>query len=458
MSTSSKNLQLVLQQVDARAAELAGLQPMKPEYKTRLWDKYRLEWNHNSNHLEGNTLTYQETELLLKFDQLPTEPHTLREVEEMKAHDVAVALVRQWATEPERELSEADIRALNKTILVRPFWKDALTPDGQPTRHLISIGTYKEHPNSVRLPNGEVFHYTAPGDVPREMGELIAWYRAEGQSLHPAVTAALLHYRFVCIHPFDDGNGRISRLLLNYHLLRNDLPPVVIKTEDKRNYLFALQKADAGDREAFCVYVAEQLLWSLELAIKAAKGESVEEKGDWEKGVKLLLRDAEAKRQEQKLDKSVREERLAKWLEHNVPILKNAFCQYFEPFNPFFEEAGCSAYLLHHAIDVATGLDDGKPEWTGLSKGIINGRYRPQITLSYYFEGFKYPNANALLTLEKPEISLQITEDKIFFEDKTWLISPTMILDNSELEPIRVQAAMFKKQIEVLLEDREGYF
>jgi Fic family protein len=287
MSTSSKNLQLVLQQVDARAAELAALQPMKPEYKTRLWDKYRLEWNHSSNHLEGNTLTYQETELLLKFDQLPTEPHTLREVEEMKAHDVAVALVRQWATDPERELSEADIRALNETILVRPFWKDALTPDGQPTRRLISIGTYKEHPNSVRLPNGEVFHYTAPDDVPREMGELITWYRNEGRSLHPAVTAALLHYRFVCIHPFDDGNGRISRLLHNYHLLRNDLPPVVIKTEDKRNYLFALQKADAGDREAFCVYVAEQLLWSLELAIKAAKGESVEEKGDWRKRIQL---------------------------------------------------------------------------------------------------------------------------------------------------------------------------
>ncbi|MBK9337348.1 MAG: Fic family protein [Lewinellaceae bacterium] len=288
MSASSKNLQRVLQQVDARAAELAALQPMKSEHKTRLWEKYRLEWNYSSNHLEGNTLTYQETELLLKFDQLPTEPHTLREVEEMKAHDVVVALVRQWATDPARELSEADVRALNETILVRPFWKDALTPDGQPTRRLISIGMYKEHPNSVRLPNGEVFHYTAPGDVPREMGELIDWYRTEGRRLHPAVAAALLHYRFVCIHPFDDGNGRISRLLLNYHLLRNDLPPVVIKTEDKRNYLFALQKADAGDREAFCVYVAEQLLWSLELAVKAAKGESVEEMGDWEKKIQLL--------------------------------------------------------------------------------------------------------------------------------------------------------------------------
>jgi Fic family protein len=290
MPTSSTKLQEIMHQVDAKTSELAALLPMKPEDEARLWEKFRLEWNYASNHIEGNTLTYQETELLLKFDQLPTEPHTLREVEEMKAHDVAVALVKQWAADSERELSEADIRALNETILVRPFWKDALTPDGQSTRRLISVGVYKEQPNSVRLPNGEMFHYVAPEDVPREMGELMDWYRTEGQTLHPVVTAALLHYRFVRIHPFDDGNGRISRLLLNYHLLRKNLPPVIIKSEDKRNYLFALQKADVGDLDAFCVYVGEQALWSLELSIKAAKGESVEEKGDWEKELELLIR------------------------------------------------------------------------------------------------------------------------------------------------------------------------
>jgi len=458
MPTSNTKLQEILLQVDAKTIELATLLPMKPEDEARLWEKFRLEWNYASNHIEGNTLTYQETELLLKFDQLPTKPHTLREVEEMKAHDVAVALVKQWAADSGRELSEADIRALNETILVRPFWKEALTPDGQPTRRLISVGEYKKHPNSVRLPNGEMFHYSAPGDVPREMSELIEWYRTKGQNLHPAVTAALLHYRFVCIHPFDDGNGRISRLLLNYHLLRKNLPPVIIKSEDKRNYLFALQKADAGDLDAFCTYVAEQALWSLELSIKAAKEESVEEKGDWKKGVALLLRDAGAKRQEQKLNKAAREERLAKWLEHNVPILKDAFRQYFEPFNPFFEKAGCSAYLLHQAIDIATILDDEKPAWIDYSKGIINGRYHPKITLSYYFEGFEYPNADALATLDKPEIDLQVMEDKIYFEDKTLPISSTMILGNSDLEPIRVKAVMFKKEIETLLKDHEGYF
>lgn len=288
MRTSTEKLEKIRQQVDSKAAEWAELQPLKAADAERLWKKLRLEWNYNSNHLEGNTLTYSETELLLLFDQTPGEPHTMRELEEMKAHDVAVALVRQWATEPDRELSEADIRSLNQTILVRPFWKEAMTPDGQPTRRLISVGEYKKHPNSVRLANGEMFHYTAPEAVAREMGELMKWYRTEGTSLQPAVAAALLHYRFVRIHPFDDGNGRISRLLLNYHLLRHHLPPVVIKTADKQNYLFALQRADVGDLDAFCAYVGEQLLWSLELGITAGKGESVEEVGDWEKELAVL--------------------------------------------------------------------------------------------------------------------------------------------------------------------------
>lgn len=253
-----------------------------------MWKKFRLEWNYNSNHIEGNTLTYQETELYLIFDQTPTNPHTGRELEEMKAHDVAVELIRQWASDPNRQLTEADIRELNKTILVRPFWKDAETSDGQKTRRQIQIGEYKQHPNHVRLPNNEIFRYAEPADVPQKMGELLEWYRTEGSNLHPIITAALLHYRFVRIHPFDDGNGRISRLLLNYHLLRNNLPPLVIKSADKQNYLFALQKADVGDLDAFCIYVAEQLLWSLDLSIKAAKGESIEEIGDWEKELALL--------------------------------------------------------------------------------------------------------------------------------------------------------------------------
>jgi Fic family protein len=286
-------MEATIQIIDKLAATLSELQPLKPEYQKRLDKKIRLEFNYNSNHIEGNTLTYNETELLLIFDKT-TGNHELREYEEMKSHDVAFEMVKEWAADKERPLTEMALKNLHQVLLVRPFWKEAITADGQSTRRLIKVGTYKEHPNSVRLQNGEMFHYASPEDTPIQMRELIEWFRGEEEKgeLHPVALAALLHYRFVRIHPFDDGNGRLSRLLMNYVLLKNNLLPVVIKTTDKKNYLFALNQADAADLNAFIRYIATQAVWSLELSIKAAKGETLEEADDLQKEIAIWKRNA----------------------------------------------------------------------------------------------------------------------------------------------------------------------
>ena len=287
-------MQHVLDKVDELARELKSLLPMSPENQKRLDKKFRLEFNYNSNHLEGNTLTYGETELLLLFDDTKGN-HTLREYEEMKAHDVAWRLVEEWANENERPLTEQNIKNLNEVILVRPFWKDAITPGGQLTKRQIKVGDYKEHPNSVLLTNGKMFEYTSPAETPIQMRELIQWYRDEENALHPVTLSAMLHYKFARIHPFDDGNGRISRLLMNYVLLRKNLPPLIIKSSDKKNYLNALHQADVGDYAPFIEYIAEQLIWSLEVSIKAAKGEDIEEAGDLQKEISLLNKELGAK-------------------------------------------------------------------------------------------------------------------------------------------------------------------
>ena len=278
-----------IENIGSLEQELKGLLPMLPEYQQRLDNKIRLEFNYNSNHIEGNTLTYGETELLLIFGKT-TGNHDIREYDEMKAHDTAFELIKEWAADNERLMTEMALKNLHKILLVEPFWKEASTPDGQPTRRKIKVGDYKEQPNSVRLQTGEMFHYASSAETPILMGELIQWYRNEEEKkeLHPVVLAALLHYRFVRIHPFDDGNGRISRLLMNYILLKHNLPPVIVKSADKRNYLFALNQADTGNIEAFINYIGEQLIWSLELCIKATKGEDLEEKGDVQKEIAIL--------------------------------------------------------------------------------------------------------------------------------------------------------------------------
>ncbi len=278
-----------LRQVDILKKQLDELLPMKEEYKRELDKKIRLEFNYNSNHMEGNTFTYGETKLLLLFGQTSA-GKTIRDTEEMKAHDVAYKMITDWAANKEYVLTERDIKELNRIILVEPFKKATKTLDGQPSSRIINIGDYKQQSNSVETATGEIFEFASPIETPAKMGDLMQWYRDEEEKREfDAVSlAALFHYRFVRIHPFDDGNGRISRLLMNYILLKNGYPPVVIKSADKHNYLAALRMADADDIEAFIEYVAEQLQWSLELFLKAAKGEGVDEPGDFDKKVILL--------------------------------------------------------------------------------------------------------------------------------------------------------------------------
>ena len=281
-------LKEIIEKIDLLKSRLDGLRPLKKDDEDRLWKKFRLEWNYNSNHIEGNTLTYGQTELLLIFGKT-TGDHEMREYQEMKAHDAAVKLVDEYAADKNRNLVEADIREFNKIILVEPYWGNAQTHDGQPTKKLIRPGEYKREPNSVLLQNGEMFHYASPDETQARMGELMMWLSkvTSENRLHPVVIAAQLHYDFVRIHPFDDSNGRTSRLLMNYIFLRYGYPPVIIKTEDKKGYLAALNKADVGDLDSFIQYIGEQLIWSLKINIIAGQGGNIEEEEDLDKEIQI---------------------------------------------------------------------------------------------------------------------------------------------------------------------------
>jgi Fic family protein len=274
--------------------QLKDLPPPSPEFKKKLEDKYRLEWNFHSNHIEGNTLTYGQTQLLL-FKGKATGDHEKQDYDEMEAHDVAIEMIKEWAKDKNRDITEADLRELNKIILVRPFWKEAITPDGQSTRKKIVPGSYKTTPNSVRLKSGQIHNYASPEETPALMEDLMKWYNGNGKSLKPLLRAAVVHHEFTKIHPFDDGNGRVARLWANFILLQAGYPPLIIRTENKEKYLTALQKADIGELESFVDYLSEELQWSIELSIKAAKGESIEEPHDIDKEIAVLKRQLKSK-------------------------------------------------------------------------------------------------------------------------------------------------------------------
>lgn len=224
-------------------------QPLPEENNQALWQWIRLQFNHHSNQFEGNTLVYDETQLLLIHGRAVGD-HTIREYEEMKAHNVAFNYICELAGK-EKLIDEADIRDLNKICLKEPFYKKVRTPDGQSIMRKITPGKYKNQPNHVMTQTGEIFHFASPEETPAKMEELVKWIqnwlkknKAE-QHKYLVSFLAELHQRFIRIHPFDDGNGRVVRLLLAYVLVRLNFLPMILN--NKEEYIKAIQFADAGN-------------------------------------------------------------------------------------------------------------------------------------------------------------------------------------------------------------------
>jgi Fic family protein len=257
--------------------KLDTLRPIKPEDEMRIMQKFRLDWNYHSNNLEGNSLTYGETKALILFG-ITAQGKQFKDHLEIQGHNEAVEWVLD-VVKQDRPLTENFIRELHKLILKEPYEVDAITSDGKPTKKLIKIGEYKTTPNHVKTKTGEIFYFATPEETPAKMYDLIRWFedKSKNEGFNPILVAAEFHYRFIRIHPFDDGNGRTARILMNFILLQNGYPPVVVKTQDKENYFRVLQLADAGNLEYFLDYITQNLIHSLEIMISGAMGESVEE-------------------------------------------------------------------------------------------------------------------------------------------------------------------------------------
>ena len=225
--------------------EWQKLQPLSEADRARLSRRFTIDFNFNSNHIEGNTLTYGQTEILLLFGKVIGEAK-VKDVQDMAASNVTLNMMQEEALVKETPLTQNFIRTLHRTLLREDYTVHRTLPGGMQTSYTIHAGQYKTRPNSVITRYGDRFEYASPEETPALMTDLVDWYNkaeADGK-LSPVELAVLFHYRYIRIHPFEDGNGRIARLLDNYILTKHDYPMIVVRSRLKNEYLEALHAAD----------------------------------------------------------------------------------------------------------------------------------------------------------------------------------------------------------------------
>jgi len=278
----------LLQEVDALKKQIDDMRPLPEDVEGRVMQKLRLDWNYHSNAIEGNKLTYGETIAFL-MEGITAKGKPLKDHLDIRGHNEAINFLLSIVKDT-RPLSEADIRALHQMILVEPYEVKAQTAEGLPTTKRITLGEYKTSANHVKTATGEMHYYATPEETPAKMQELMEWYNevSANSGIHPVVVAALFHHKFVSIHPFDDGNGRLSRILMNLILMQNGYPPVIVKMDDRQNYYSLLSRADNGDGWPFVEFIAEQQLKSLHIYFKAAQGGDINEDEDIDKDIALF--------------------------------------------------------------------------------------------------------------------------------------------------------------------------
>jgi len=230
----------ILKRLTDSLAELNKHRPLKPAVLKKLREQFTIEMTYHSNAIEGNRLTLKETLLVLR-EGVTVKGKNLQEHLEAKNHEEAMNFLFEVVDSKKRlTLSHQLIRQLHQLVV-----KDTESA---------SAGAYRTI--DVQIMGSK--HRPPPGyQVQTEMTDFLKWMTKPHKSLHPVEFAALVHHRFVAIHPFEDGNGRTGRLLMNLLLIRAGYPIAIILKNDRAKYYRALDGADKGDPKAIAQLLAQ---------------------------------------------------------------------------------------------------------------------------------------------------------------------------------------------------------
>ena len=291
----------ILKKITAQRKKLDSYRPLPPELVKNLDEWFKIELTYTSNAIEGNTLTRQETALVVEKG-LTVAGKSLSEHLEAINHAQALEYIKTLVGKKRKDITEKDILDIHHIILSKIDDTNA--------------GRYRNVPvriagSTVVMPN--------PLKVPKLMSEFIAWLHGK-MTEHPAKIAADAHFKLVSIHPFTDGNGprlrpgavlsengRTARLLMNLLLMQTGYPPALIKKENRLQYINAIEKGQlSGDLEDYYRMIYESIGNSLDIYLQAVSKGKLKAKAPTVAETKKLLKIGE----------------LAKATGENVPTLR----------------------------------------------------------------------------------------------------------------------------------------
>lgn len=207
------------------------------------------------------------------------EPMTNRELQDLLGDQLAALQMAKADAESGQVLWPPRILAWHERTTRHQTGTPVFRPDGgHYEKPFVSKGRWKTEDNFIRRPDGTLLEFCPVDRVQSEMDRFATLYHEIRQRNLPVeAEAAWAHHRFVRTHPFDDGNGRVSRLLMAYAYFRRGLPPPTIRNRDKADYYFMLDRAAEGDLRRFSRYMGALALPTLEVAValgeQALKGE-----------------------------------------------------------------------------------------------------------------------------------------------------------------------------------------
>ena len=187
-----------------------------------IFDRFTVNFTYNSNAIEGNSLTLKDVRIVIN-ENSSVKGKDLREIYETRNSRKVVDLILN----KKFDVSEKNIVKMHKMLM-----KDIDVRAG-----------YKQLPNVIQSMGREI-QTTKPENVKKEMDSLISWYYGNKNEIHPLELAVIFHGKFEKIHPFEDGNGRVGRFLINIILIKNGYPPIIIRKSVRNAYMSCLQAFD----------------------------------------------------------------------------------------------------------------------------------------------------------------------------------------------------------------------